>query len=66
MLFVSCEKPTLYWLPSLYLELKQLLTSIVKKEGVYFTYNPSLVKAAQKGLDKFNKYYTEVKKNNIY
>jgi len=30
------------------------------------TYNPSLIKAAQKGLDKFNKYYAKMKKNDIY
>jgi len=48
------------------LKLEKLLTSIVKKEGVRFTYNPSLIKAAQKGLKKFNKYYKEMKKNNIY
>jgi hypothetical protein len=48
------------------LKLKKLLTLITKKEGVYATYNPSLIKAAQKGLEKFNKYYAEIKKNDIY
>jgi hypothetical protein len=47
-------------------KLEKLLTSIVKKEGVYFTYDPSLIKVAQKGLKEFNKYYNKIKKNNIY
>jgi hypothetical protein len=29
-------------------------------------YNPSLILTTQKGLNKFNKYYKEIKKNNIY
>jgi hypothetical protein len=48
------------------LKLKKLLTSITKKERVYATYDPSLIKAAQKGLEKFNKYYAEMKKNDMY
>jgi hypothetical protein len=65
-LFVSREEPTLYRIPNLYLQLEKLLTSIVKKEGKYATYDPSLVLAAQKGLDKFNEYYKEMKKNDMY
>jgi hypothetical protein len=29
-------------------------------------YDSSLLKATQKGLNKFNKYYIEIKKNDIY
>jgi hypothetical protein len=29
-------------------------------------YDPSLVLTTQKGLNKFNRYYKEIKKNNIY
>jgi hypothetical protein len=65
-LFVSREEPTLRRLPNLYLQLEKLLLSIVKKEGVYATYDSSLLEAAQKGLDKFNEnYYTEMK-NDMY
>jgi len=38
----------------------------VKKQGVYASYNPSLIKAAQKGLEKFNEYYLEMKSNDMY
>jgi hypothetical protein len=65
-LFISREEPTLYRIPNLYLQLKKLLTSIIKKEGKYVTYNPSLVLTTQKGLNKFNRYYKEIKKNDIY
>jgi len=54
----------LYRIPNLYLKLETLLTSIVKKEGLYATYNPSLITAAQKGLDKFNKYYIAISVSN--
>jgi hypothetical protein len=65
-MFVSREEPTLYRLPNLYLKLDKLLQSIIKKEGVYATYDPSLIKAAQAGLDVFNKYYLAMKSNDIY
>jgi hypothetical protein len=65
-LFVSREEPTLHRLPNLYLQLEKLLLSIIKKEGVYAMYDSSLLEATQKGLDKFNKYYAEIKKNDIY
>jgi hypothetical protein len=38
----------------------------VKKQGVYASYDPSLIEAAQKGLEKFNEYYLEMKSNNMY
>jgi hypothetical protein len=38
----------------------------VKKQGVYASYDPSLIEAARKGLEKFNKYYLAIKKNDIY
>jgi len=65
-LFVSREEPTLHRLPNLYHQLEKLLLSIVKKEGVYAMYDSSLLEATQKGLDKFNGYYTEMKKNDMY
>jgi hypothetical protein len=64
--YVSREEPILYCLPNLYLKLDKLLQSIVKKEGVYAIYDPSLIKATQAGLDVFNKYYLAIKSNNIY
>jgi len=30
------------------------------------TYDPSLILTTQKGLNKFNRYYKEIKKNDIY
>jgi hypothetical protein len=65
-LFVSREEPTLHRLANLYLQLEKLLLSIIKKEGVYAMYDSSLLKATQKGHDKFKKYYTEIKKNDMY
>ena len=66
ILFVSREEPILYRLPNLYLQLEKLLQSIIKREGVYAIFNSSLLEATQKGLDKFNQYYTEMKKNDMY
>jgi hypothetical protein len=65
-LFVSREEPTLLRLPNLYLNLDKLLQSIVKKEGQYATYNPSLIEATRKGLEVFNRYYLAMKKNDMY
>jgi hypothetical protein len=45
-MFVSREEPTLHRIPNLYLKLDKLLQSIVKKQGVYATYDPSLIEAA--------------------
>lgn len=49
-LYVSREEPTLHRIPNLYLKLDQLLQSIVKKQGDYSTYDPSLLKAAQNSV----------------
>ena len=65
-MFVSREEPTLHRIPNLYLKLDKLLQSIVKKQGVYATYDPSLIEAARKGLEKFNEYYLEMMKNDMY
>jgi hypothetical protein len=65
-LAVSREEPTLHCILNLYLKLEKLLTSIVKKEGVCASYDPSLIEATQKGLEKFNEYYAEMKKNDMY
>jgi hypothetical protein len=65
-LYVSREEPTLHRLPNLYLKLDILLRSIVKKEGVYATYDSSLIEATRKGLDVFNHYYLQMKKNDMY
>ncbi|KAF4614407.1 hypothetical protein G7Y89_g15331 [Cudoniella acicularis] len=46
--------------------IRPILQSIVKKQGEYATYDPSLIKAAQKGLEVFNKYYLAMKSNDMY
>jgi hypothetical protein len=60
------EEPILYCIPNLYLKLDQILQSIIKKQGVYASYDPLLIKAARKGLEIFNKYYLAIKSNDIY
>jgi hypothetical protein len=65
-LHVSREEPTLHRIPNLYLKLDQILQSIIKKQGVYASYDPSLIEAARKGLEIFNKYYLAMKSNDMY
>jgi hypothetical protein len=66
MLYVLYIEPILYQLPDLYLKLDKLLQSIVKKQGKYINYNKTLIAAASKGLETFNRYYTIIKENDIY
>jgi hypothetical protein len=45
ILFVSREELTIHRLPNLYLTLEGILKAIVKKEGEYALYDPSLLQA---------------------
>jgi pantothenate kinase len=65
-LYVSREEPTIHRVPNLYLKLDQLLQSIIRKQGDYASYDHSLIKAAKKGLEIFNKYYLAMKSNDMY
>jgi hypothetical protein len=66
ILYVSRVEPILYRLPDLYLKLDKLLQSIIKKQGKYTSYNKTLIAAASKGLETFNRYYSAIKENDIY
>ena len=48
------------------MKLDQILQSIVKKQGLYASYDLSLIEAARKGLEIFNKYYLAMKSNDMY
>jgi hypothetical protein len=63
---VSQDKPILSIIPSLYVKIKKLLKSIINKKDNYASFDASLVAAATKGYKKFQEYYNNIKKNNIY
>jgi len=65
-LYVSRNEPTIHRIPNLYLKLDQLLQGIVKKQGIYASYDKTLIEAARKGLEVFNKYYSAMKENDMY
>ena len=50
----------------MYLQLKNTLKGISKREGVYAEFDSTLVKAAKYGLEKFNEYNGYIKGNDIY
>jgi hypothetical protein len=46
--------------------MEKLLKSVLNKTGLFATIDASLVAAAKKGYIKFEKYYDEMKENDIY
>ena len=65
-LMVSREEPSLNLVPSLYVNLWSTLNQIIEKEGEYAAYDSLLIKAAEKGLEKFNGYWESIKSIDIY